>query len=184
MVSSVCSNNYPTLVEEALVYATEKHKGQKRKWGGQDYVFHPIAVADMLISFGISDEKTLAAALLHDVVEDTDTTIQDLREKFGERVAELVWWLTDYKSEKEGNRETRKAITNWKIVNAPLPAILIKLADIIDNGSTIKNGDVDFYTVFVKEKNVLLEKIMSKYIDKTEWRVLEDLYHEAMSRIT
>lgn len=183
MTNSAYSLKNDALISKALVYATEKHKGQKRKFDGQDYIVHPVAVSDMLISFNFTDENVLAAALLHDVVEDTDTTIQDINQEFGEEVAELVWWLTDYKHEKEGNRETRKLITSWKMTHAPLFAVAIKLADIIDNGSSIKNVDAAFYAVFVKEKNMLLERIVQKYIDTPHWRVLEDLYYEAMNKI-
>jgi guanosine-3',5'-bis(diphosphate) 3'-pyrophosphohydrolase len=87
------------LILKAAVFAAEKHRGQVRK--GADatpYIYHPIAVAEALAKEGgVTDPDLIAAALLHDTIEDTPTVHDDLVEAFGERVADLVAELTDDK---------------------------------------------------------------------------------------
>lgn len=81
-----------SLIEQAFSYAYEKHAGQKRK-SGEDYIIHPIAVAKIIIGFGL-DYQSVIAALLHDVVEDTDASKEDVRRMFGDSVALLVDGVT------------------------------------------------------------------------------------------
>ena len=99
----------------------------------------------------------VAAAFLHDVVEDTGVTIELVRAEFGEEVADLVGWLTDISRPTDGNRETRKAIDRAHSAKAPAAAQTIKLADVIDNSATIEAHDPDFARVFRHEKRRLLE---------------------------
>jgi len=80
------------------LFATGKHYQQIRKATGLPYIVHPLEVMTILQTSGIIDEEVLAAAVLHDTVEDTDTTIQDLEKLFGARVASLVEEVTDDKS--------------------------------------------------------------------------------------
>ena len=75
-------------IEKAYEWARESHEGQFR-FSGQPYIIHPIAVAQILADFGM-DKCSIIAALLHDIVEDTNTTIDDVREKFGDEVASIV----------------------------------------------------------------------------------------------
>src|SRR5829696_6747959 len=83
------------LVREALEVARQAHSGQVRGGsGGRPYIEHPVAVAECLAEQGFSEE-VLAAGLLHDVVEDSELTVDEIRERFGKRVAELVDVLTD-----------------------------------------------------------------------------------------
>ena len=82
------------LVEKALQFATAAHEGQVRKYTGEPYINHPVEV--MRIVKTVSDDPAMhAAALLHDVVEDTDVTIEDIVREFGDDVAQLVDDLTD-----------------------------------------------------------------------------------------
>ena len=76
------------LIARAFDLANEKHKDQKRK-SGEPYIIHPMAVAKILADLGM-DEETVAAGLLHDVVEDTDYTYDQLKDDFGEEIALLV----------------------------------------------------------------------------------------------
>ena len=80
------------LVRKAYEFAAKKHADQKRR-SGEPYIIHPIQVANILARMKM-DEETLAAAFLHDVVEDTDTTLQQLKEMFGAKVAMLVDGVT------------------------------------------------------------------------------------------
>src|SRR5690606_1374672 len=72
----------------AFEFSQKAHKGQMRK-SGEPYISHPIAVADILAGIGM-DATTIIAALLHDVVEDTDVSLEEIKERFGEEVARLV----------------------------------------------------------------------------------------------
>ena len=82
-------------VEKAKVFATHKHDGQKGKRPGEAYIDHVEAVIRLLKKHGEVRTHVLAAAYLHDCLEKTDTTISELMRDFGERIAELVYWLTD-----------------------------------------------------------------------------------------
>jgi (p)ppGpp synthase/HD superfamily hydrolase len=86
------------LIRKALEMAERAHAGQTRNGsGGMAYIHHPVAVAELLAANGF-DEETVAAALLHDVVEDSETSIENVRDRFGPRVAELVAELTEDES--------------------------------------------------------------------------------------
>ncbi len=113
---------------EAVVFAAEKHRLQKRK--GPEafpYIIHPIGVAHHLLSVGrVQDRDVLIGALLHDTVEDTQTTFQEIKEKFGEQVENYVREMTDDKSLTKAKRK------RVQIVSAPQKsagATQIKLAD-------------------------------------------------------
>ncbi len=79
---------------QALRFATEKHQGQVRKGSKVPYITHPVMVAETLIYYYPNDEPLHIAGLLHDVVEDTNTKIEDIVETFGQDVADLVWAVT------------------------------------------------------------------------------------------
>ena len=83
-----------TVVNKALAYATDAHKGQVRKYTGEPYIVHPIEVMETVRRV-MDDPEVQAAALLHDVVEDTPVSIRDIEDVFGPRVAALVSDLTD-----------------------------------------------------------------------------------------
>ncbi len=124
-------NNIKSLLR-AAAFAAGKHNGQKRKGKeGEPYINHPIAVANLLASIGgISNIEILNAALLHDTIEDTATTKEELIENFGVRTAEIVCEVTDDKSLPKLVRKQRQ------IDHAPHlsdEAKLVKLADKINN---------------------------------------------------
>jgi (p)ppGpp synthase/HD superfamily hydrolase len=147
-----------TLEERAKEFATKWHGsiGQVRKYTGEPYINHPAAVAE-LVRGVIHDEDMLAAAWLHDVVEDTPCTIIDVEAEFGQSVAVLVEWLTDVSNPKDGNRKRRKEIDRQHTAAAPPKAKTVKLADLIDNSRTILPLDPDFAKVYISEKALLLE---------------------------
>lgn len=145
-----------TLVDDARIFAAEKHRDQRRKYSDEPYTVHLEAVASLLVEHGISEQHVIAAALLHDVVEDTDAKIQDLMRAFGDEVAELVYWLTDAE---KGNRKARMAMSSWRLGRAPWEAKLIKLADIIDNATNIMEQDRHFAPVFLAEKRDVLAQM-------------------------
>src|SRR5690606_5402490 len=95
--------------ERARAFATAAHGAinQKRKYSGEDYIVHPIAVAEIVRSVRHTPNM-IAAALLHDTVEDTPIELSDINDEFGYDIAELVYWLTDVSKPSDGNRKARK----------------------------------------------------------------------------
>jgi guanosine-3',5'-bis(diphosphate) 3'-pyrophosphohydrolase len=118
------------LVATAYEMAASAHQGQRRKDDGSPYITHPVTVAGLLHDAGFDDDL-IAAALLHDVVEDTDMDSDELSERFGERVAELV----DALSEDEGiqDYEERKREHREQVEEAASDAIAIYIADKLSN---------------------------------------------------
>lgn len=109
--------------ERALCYATEKHSGQVRKLSESPYILHPIEVA-AIVGTMTDDKDILAAAVLHDTVEDTDATIEELKEKFGKRVALLVM------TETEDKRDDRPPAETWELRKEETLLILENTKDI------------------------------------------------------
>lgn len=146
------------IVTRARQYAIEFHEriDQRRKYSGQPYEAHLKAVADIVA--GITDDPaTLAAAWLHDVVEDTPATIEDIASEFGPDIATLVDALTDVSRPSDGNRKERRAIDCAHLTSAPPRAQTIKLADLIDNCDDICRADTRFGKVFLQEAKDLLD---------------------------
>ncbi len=126
------------LVREALAQATEAHAGQVRNGsGGMPYIEHPIAVADLLAQHGSADE-VLAAALLHDVVEDSETTVEELRQSFGEPVVGLVAVLSD--DESIADYRERKREHRARVAAADGEALAIYGADKLTNARTLRRA--------------------------------------------
>jgi (p)ppGpp synthase/HD superfamily hydrolase len=105
----------PGLAREAYEFARDAHEGQERKGDGSPYINHPVELARLLNEAGHDDEEILAAAFLHDTVEDTDTTLEDIEDAFGTGVRELVAVMTEdkevepYERRKEHHREQVEA---------------------------------------------------------------------------
>ena len=147
-------------------FAKKAHTGQKRKYTGEDYIIHPIAVCRLVEQHGGSMEQQ-AAAILHDVVEDTTATIEDIRQ-FGDEVTELVEWLTDTSKASDGNRAIRKGIDRKRLSEASAEAQFIKLADMIDNSKSIFLLDKNFAPTF-KAEMALLVDAMDKVMGSSLW---------------
>jgi len=147
------------LVQRALAFATLAHHDQKRKYTGLPYVVHPIEVAEIVRTVA-HDNEMLAAALLHDVVEDTDVTIEDIRADFGDDIAGLVDDLTDVSVPEDGNRKFRKTMDREHSALASARAQTIKLADLISNSADIVVNDPNFAKVYLAEKKLLLEVLI------------------------
>ncbi len=146
------------LVTHALAFATVAHQGQVRKYTGSPYIIHPIEVMEIVKSVPHDDEM-LAAALLHDVVEDTDVTVEEIRVEFGDDVANLVDDLTDVSKPEDGNRKARKALDREHSARSSSRAQTIKLADLISNSADILVNDPKFAKTYLAEKALLLEAL-------------------------
>ncbi len=115
----------------AVDYAADKHKQQRRKVGDVPYINHPLRVMRLLVDLGgVTDLRLLAAAALHDVVEDTDATIEEVRERFGDVIGGYVAEVTDDRSLPAAER---KAAQVEHVKNASRGAQLIKFADKLHN---------------------------------------------------
>lgn len=146
------------LVKKARDYSINAHAriNQLRKYTLQPYDVHLKAVAEMVAS--VSDDRAMiAAAWLHDTVEDTPATFEDLEETFGTDVMNLVKELTDVSRPGDGNRAARKAIDREHTALASPRAKTIKLADLIDNCEDICRHDQRFGRVYMNEMKALLE---------------------------
>jgi len=129
-------NDWPLLLERALRVAATAHHQQTRKASQLPYITHPVAVTMLLQQHGFDDEQTLAAALLHDVAEDTAVTLDELAGKFPEPVVDLVRHLTERKRDETGAArpwEDRKREHLAHIGDAPLAARAIAIADKLHN---------------------------------------------------
>lgn len=146
------------LENRARLFSIAAHSavGQKRKYTGEPYWVHPEEVANIIRSLPAFTDEMLAAAWLHDVLEDTEVTPEVLNEEFGEKVTNLVLWVTDVSTSLDGNRETRKAIDRLHLANAPAEAQTIKLADLISNTRSIREHDPSFAKIYIEEKILLL----------------------------
>jgi (p)ppGpp synthase/HD superfamily hydrolase len=162
------------IIANAAALATRAHEGQKRKYTGEPYVTHCQAVAALVASVPHTPEM-IAAALLHDVIEDTDTDFDAIVAACGETVGRYVVLLSDTPRSLGMNRERRKAHDRERLAAAPPEVQTIKYADLIDNLSSIVEHDPGFAKVYRYEKQQLL-KVMTKG-DPT-------MYQRAMERAT
>ncbi|MDZ7276678.1 HD domain-containing protein [Pantoea eucrina] len=147
-----------SLEEQARRYATEAHAaaGQRRKYTDEPYIVHPAAVVELVRSV-TDDDAMLAAAWLHDTVEDTSNTLLDIERHFGARVAQLVAMLTDNAQPAAKNRVARKLAHFQHTAEASPDAQTIKLADIIDNTRAIVQYDPDFARIYLVEKKIQIQ---------------------------
>lgn len=161
------------LEKRARIFATKWHGDQKRKYTFEPYVTHPLAVAELVKSVPHTEEM-VAAALMHDLAEDTECTIELIRNEFGREVADLVGWLTDVSKPEDGNREVRKTLDREHTAEAPREAKTIKLADLIDNSKSIMKYDPDFAKIYLREKRLLLDESL-KDGDPYLWAMADEI---------
>lgn len=146
------------IVRKAQVYAQAAHAavGQKRKYTGEPYIVHPAEVAKIVAGVPGSTPDMVAAAWLHDVVEDTGCTFTDIHMAFGIDIATLVGWLTDVSRPDQGNRAYRKAMDRAHSAEAPAEAQTVKVCDLLSNTKSIVAHDSEFARVYLAEKRELL----------------------------
>jgi len=135
-------------INTAFLYAKKGHQGQKRK-SGEEYITHPLHVAIYLAELNF-DIETIKAALLHDLVEDTEITYQDIKKSFGKEVADLVDGVTKLDKIRYNTREEAKADAIRKMVIAmskDIRVLILKLADRLHNIETI-----EFHKKWTQEK--------------------------------
>ena len=145
----------PEVLRKARAFATKFHKGQKRKGTGEDYITHPAGLVRLLRGVPHSDNM-LAAAWLHDTVEDTNATFADVRAQFGVEVLGLVKELTKVDIE-NSTRDTRHQDDLKRLGAASAEAQTVKLADIIHNTQNVREVDPLFADVYLAEKAKVLD---------------------------
>ena len=178
------------IIVDAYVYAREKHKGQKRKFSNLDYFTHPKAVARIIEDL-TKNHHIVAAALLNDVIEDTDSTYEELVDKFGIGIADLVMEVTETLEKRNGRKKVDYLIDEIKHMSED--ALTLKLADryhnvkwlAVDITNVAHYGFVIYYTKQTKEimntiqysklndvQTILYDGIMNSimYIEKKFWR--------------
>lgn len=164
----VLSMNHWARITNAYLFAYAAHTAidQRRKYTNEPYLHHLANVVELLEDYADTillneeeDEESLeratniiCAAYLHDVVEDTKITLDDIQRHFNEEITMMVDFLTDHAKPEDGNRKKRKQMYRDRLITAPNDVKTIKIADIIDNLSTIVAHDPGFAVVYVKEK--------------------------------
>jgi GTP pyrophosphokinase len=177
------------LLRRAYVFSAYEHKGQVRR-SGEPYLVHPLEVADILADLRL-DVVAVAAGLLHDIVEDTTTSIEKIRELFGEQVAHVVEGVTKLSSLQFASSEERQAESFRKMLLAmvdDIRVILVKLADRLHNMRTLHYLPEDRRTRIAQETRDVYAPIanrlgMSKIKNELEelaFRYLEPASYQAL----
>lgn len=158
------------LVRRAREFALHAHTNlnQRRKYTGEPYILHPMRVAGLVGQY-TDDAEMLAAAWLHDVIEDTPYTFEDLNQTFGPTVAVLVSGLSDVSRPEDGNRKARKALDREHLAIGCARVHTVKLADLIDNIESITAHDRGFARRYLAEKALLLPVLKRGHEGLQRW---------------
>lgn len=142
------------MVVEAMIFAMQAHKDQKRKFTGNPYFNHLSEVAGIVGSVELTSGIVLAVAWLHDSIEDQGVSPEEIEKRFGKHVRIGVEALSDLET---GSREERKRLSRERLAKQPSWIQNIKVADIISNCSSVLMHDQLFATGYLAEKRLLLE---------------------------
>src|SRR5438309_3766203 len=168
-------------LQRAFAFAETSHRGQKRA-SGEDFIEHPLGVANILADLGM-DTTTLVAALLHDVVEDTDLSIEQIEGEFGEQVAQIVDGLTKLDKITFRSREAEQAENVRKMMVAmarDIRVLLIKLADRLHNMRTLGSMPLNKQRDKAAETLEIYAPLAHRLgVDRIKWE-LEDLSFSRM----
>lgn len=181
-------------IRDVFEFAKEAHAGQTRKFSGEPYINHPVRVALMATEHGLGHVQ-IAAALLHDVIEDCDVSLDQITELFGRHAANVVWGLTNYEARNGGpddtmNRAARKEADRiWLSAQSPNVKSL-KFLDMIDNILDRPSAD-SFMDVMLEELRELANAMSAPSIEGSTggidsvllnrfWGVYNDACYERM----
>ncbi|TNY34560.1 HD domain-containing protein [Thermomonospora catenispora] len=152
-------------VVEGAVEAARHWHGPQRRPTGAPYLEHLLEAAEVLVrGAGVTEPELLAAAVLHDAVEDTDATVGDVEERFGPVVAELVDWVTSPPAAGRGRQARRAAKTAYlrRLREAPPEAITVKLADRASNVQTLDRMPPDFQRRYFVETTTYIVPLIER----------------------
>ncbi len=156
------------------------HRNQRRKYEDLPYIVHCERVARTVAEY-TGDANVIAAAMMHDVLEDTDVTAEEMRRAFGDAITDLVLEVTDVSRPSDGKRAVRKEKDKEHLARASAGGATIKVADLIDNCVSIAAHDKGFAPVYLHEADALLEVL--KHGDKRLWERARDTLREARERL-
>jgi (p)ppGpp synthase/HD superfamily hydrolase len=134
----------------AIKFAADAHAGQVRKFTGLPYITHPLAVAELVRTYGGSEAQVIAA-ILHDVVEDCDVGIDEIIDTFGLHVAVIVHDCTN---------DLEQDVDFWR--RAPALSQLVKLADIVDNTNDVRDLDPEYAAIYLPKKRRIVMAMTRK----------------------
>lgn len=146
--------NIPADYEEAYQFAKTAHQGQKRKGLDKEYITHPVAVFNLIRQIVPLQKEYLIAALLHDVVEDTQVTVEEIELKFGIKVRTIVEILT-----KPKDQYNRRQLYHQKLLGASSEIKLVKVFDRVHNLMEIEGLDKSFARVYIEESKDFYYKL-------------------------
>lgn len=169
------------IIERARLFATAAHAavGQVRKYSGEAYIHHPKRVAAMVQNLGHLSANAVAAAWLHDVLEDTKVHKLTMAEEFGLDVTGMVLELTNVEKS-AGNRRERFQMNLERLRNCSPEAATIKLADIIDNTGSIVKHDPRFAEVYLAEKEQVLMAL--RHGSLPLWQQAHEIVEEGLTQ--
>lgn len=144
------------LIEKAKEYATEKHKGVTRKFSEEPYINHPSSVADIVKEHGGTPEM-IAAAWLHDVVEDTDTPLSEIKDLFGSKIASLVDELTNPPSVEQSGKKTEYMARKMAVMSSD--GLTIKLSDRLNNVSDFPTANPKFVRKYAPKTKFIVDSL-------------------------
>ncbi|MFY9558020.1 MAG: HD domain-containing protein, partial [Blastocatellia bacterium] len=196
--------NHPSVDEELLrrayLFSARQHRGQTRQ-SGEPYLVHPLEVANILVDLNL-DPICVATGLLHDIVEDTETSAEEIEEYFGPEIAHLVDGLTKISKLDHASTEERQALNMRKMLLAMVDdvrVVLVKLADRLHNMRTLEYlpGDkrrriaqetIDVYAPIAHRLGMArvrgeLEDLAFKHLEPEEYQKLKELVENRRSRL-
>lgn len=164
-------------LEKALIFAITAHKGQVRKGNGRPYILHPISVMSRI--FANKESKNMymlaCAAILHDCIEDTEVTLEDIIKEFGPQVAAIVDELTLDKSQYEAIGKKEYLAQELNIMSSY--ALAIKLCDRLENVCDMKDMDEKFQQYYTKQTRYILSKL-NRHLSETHKNLIKQIEGE------
>lgn len=161
---------------EVIDYIKEKHKNQYRRFTLTPYWVHPIRVASLVLKYkeSFKIDELVIASLCHDLVEDTPTTLEEVKTRYGELVSSLVEELT---SDKKLQEEKGKSVyLSEKMITMSSWGLVIKLCDRLDNIMDFSFANVEFIEKYTKETMYIIQELKSKReLSNTHYRIINDI---------
>lgn len=162
------ANNALFLSAAQFAHGHHDGVGQRREGSGDPYIVHPIEVATLAHAMGTEFEYpkewievAVVAALLHDTIEDTKCTYNQIETEFGAVVRDTVFWLTDVVTKAQGNRRVRKELERVRLNSAPGRVKFVKCCDIIANARCILSDKPESAQIFLTEKMAVLDTFVA-----------------------